>query len=131
MSLSWTPVLKGKCYCSPACGNGCTLKEHLVAHAIGKTVLGMLKKKKGWKIRVWENLGWHVQLQKGGMNLHIHDYGNGLEFHTLLSRERGGSGGNPDWTKNFHSKDPNIAIAHQLRLARKCIRQYQNSIKGF
>lgn len=62
-TLSWIPKRRGKIYCSPACGGGCTYAEYLSA----KTKAAKLVKRlgRGWKPRVWENLGWHYQAVKG------------------------------------------------------------------
>ncbi len=57
------PVRKGKTYCSPWCNCGCTYKEYRQAmqHALQvERVMG-----KGWKIRVWENTGWHFDATRG------------------------------------------------------------------
>lgn len=128
--LSDKPVLNGRTYCSPFCGSGCTKDEHDKAKAIGVMTLKRLKNPAGWKIRVWENMGWHVQLKKGGMNLHIRTYGDKIEYSTLFSAE-GGSGGDPSWTDQFRSEDPNKAVEHQLKLVRRELKKIQKSLNPF
>ena len=58
--LNWKPVRKGNRYCSPACGRGCTIQEHAKAKADGKKLAARMGK--GWRVRTWENLGWHYSV---------------------------------------------------------------------
>lgn len=72
VKLNWKPRRYFKeeklRYCSPACGAHCTKVDfdfateqaHRLAVKIGK----------GWKVRVWENLGWHYQIYKGVCDIH-------------------------------------------------------------
>lgn len=134
--LGWTPVEKGKIYCSPLCGSDCTRAEHDRAHAIGNMTLEKLINPKGWKVRVWENGGWHVQLQKGGMSLHISvDRKTGkIEYSTLLGRTKNEYGGNPDWTvigSKGHFDCPNKAISAQLKIARKVLKGMNDNLAMF
>ena len=56
--LSWTPKEYGGIfYCSPACGGGCTMAAY--EQAKDKAMRLAARLGKGWKPRVWENLGWH------------------------------------------------------------------------
>jgi hypothetical protein len=57
------PVLRGKIYCSPWCGGGCTKAAHDSCVTKAKTLAKRMGK--GWKIRVHENLGWHWGVFKG------------------------------------------------------------------
>lgn len=59
----WTPVLSGNRYCSPACGHGCTITEHDAAVKKAKALARLCGK--GWKPRVWENMGWHYSAVRG------------------------------------------------------------------
>lgn len=68
-------------------------------------------KGKGWKIRVWENIGWHLSAQLGRMTVH----GVPGNWWTLLGK---GSAGEIFWSprcKGF--QDPNAAVRHQLKIA--------------
>jgi hypothetical protein len=67
----WKPILKKRTYCSPACGRGCTKAEHDEAVRKGNALCKRLGK--GWKPRIWENLGWHFMAEKGDMS--VSDYG--------------------------------------------------------
>jgi hypothetical protein len=57
----WMPVLKGKTYCSPACGSGCTKKAYDTAHAKAEKLAEQMGK--GWRVYVWENMGWHYKVK--------------------------------------------------------------------
>ena len=59
----WKPVKRGKTYCSPACGMGCTEAAHCKAVNESKALAKRMGK--GWRPKVWENLGWHYVVQKG------------------------------------------------------------------
>lgn len=63
VKLSWTPRLRGKIYCSSACGGGCTMLAY--ASAVKKATALAKRMGKGWKIRVHENLGWYWRVFKG------------------------------------------------------------------
>jgi len=56
-------VLRGKIYCSPACGFDCLKSDYDKAVEKADRVakeLGL-----GWKTVVWENCGWHARVEKG------------------------------------------------------------------
>ncbi len=54
--LSWKPVLKGKIYCSPACGGNCTLAQF---NQVTKLAIALAKRLgDGWEPVVKENLHW-------------------------------------------------------------------------
>lgn len=55
--LSWTPVLRGTIYCSPACGGGCTKSAYDLAVGLADNLARRLGN--GFVPRVTENLGWH------------------------------------------------------------------------
>lgn len=63
MTRDWTPVRRGRVYCSPACGRGCTHAEFMTATRKAKALVKRLGA--GWKPCVWENLGWHYEAVKG------------------------------------------------------------------
>jgi len=88
----------------------------------------LLKKVKGnWKLRVWENLGWHYALYNkdhSGLNLYVSEgecIPKGNTYSCMLSSTPGDSGGEMYWTDNYHSKDPNKAVEHQIKVARKFV----------
>lgn len=58
--LSWKPVRRGRIYCAPACGMGCTVQAFRSVHRSANTLAK--KMGKGWKPYVWENMGWHYSV---------------------------------------------------------------------
>lgn len=60
----WTPRhLPGGVYCSPACGNGCTIAEFNNAERDAASLCARMGD--GWEPVIWENLGWHYMAAKG------------------------------------------------------------------
>lgn len=57
--LSWEPVRDQEAgtYCAPACGSRCKFTDYLAAAQAAETTCAALGK--GWRPRVWENMGWH------------------------------------------------------------------------
>ncbi len=78
----WTPVRRGKTYCSPRCGAGCTHKAYLKAVKDAKALAKRCAKEIGgtWNIRVHENLGWHWSVVLDKANIEV-DYGGYLASH--------------------------------------------------
>lgn len=105
------------------------LKSSREAFEKGRSILKKLKQPQGWKIRVWENMDWHVALHKGGMSLYPSCYDNKTEKYSVLFNEHGDqTGGAIFWTNNFFDKDPNKVIAHQLKQAQAFVHQCQKAI---
>jgi hypothetical protein len=88
----------------------------------GKALLARMNGK-GWKLRVWENFGWHYAVNLGPIN--VFPEGGisdpvGARFHILMNdRGNDSTGGSYQWLVRRHFKDPNAAVRAQLRLARK------------
>lgn len=122
-TLSWEPKRRGREYCAPACGGGCTYIDYLKRKKEAKEVLALLKDKTGWEIRIHENLGWWVYLKKAGMTLHWTHYDGFRTYTTMLSEKKNGDGGSYNWQAEGTFKDPNKAITAQLRAARAYVRQ--------
>lgn len=63
----WIPVLSkcGKYYCSPACASckNCLKSEYDIAVAKAEYLQNIMGD--GWKIIIWENLGWYSKVKKG------------------------------------------------------------------
>lgn len=83
----WTPVRRGKVYCSPLCGHNCTWADYRAA----KTRANKLAKKLGlgWEGVVWDNLGWHFKvthLLPGG-RLDVHEENDG-RYTCYLNADR-------------------------------------------
>jgi len=90
-----------------------------------------LKKKmkgKGWKTRVWENMGWFFEVKNGPITV----IGEEGSYFAMVGRDGSGNG---CWTcgscENF--KDPNRAVAVAVKHARKqldeCIKIVKTSEK--
>ena|SRR5580704_13992510 len=68
----WTPRhLPGGIYCSPACAGArgfCT--EAAYNHANKEAEKLAKRLGDGWKVEIWENLGWHYRVSKGCFEIH-------------------------------------------------------------
>lgn len=76
------------------------MKTRKEARERGKKVKKMLPK--GWKLEIWENLGWHFKLTKGPISV-SQSYDD--SFHVLISDYGGhpGSGGGA-WSSGLKAK---------------------------
>lgn len=72
---------------------------------------------KGWKLRVWENAGWNYSISKGYISVYP-SYRNDT-FWTLMGDPAGV--GEVYFRNDDHDtfKDPNKAVANQLKVAFK------------
>lgn len=84
----WTPVLRGKTFCSPGCGGGCLRAALDLAHSRARALAGRLGK--GWTPRVWENLGWHFSAINASSRLKVHPAAPGRWTAYLGEAEAGG-----------------------------------------
>lgn len=82
--LSWTPRRRGKIYCAPACGRGCTRAMYDRAHREATKLAKALGP--GWKIRVWENLGWYGRAVCGDIEVGIRKNNRDEPYFALISR---------------------------------------------
>lgn len=91
------------------------MKTKREATAAGKKLLSRMKTS-GWKLRVWENMGWHYALENYGMSIH---QDNPKETCSVLfSLDPEGPGGSSIWCDKKQYKDPNKAVERQMELAR-------------
>ncbi len=67
-ALRWQPLKKGLVYCAPACGANCTFEAFEKAKQDAAALCERMGK--GWKPRVWENMGWYYEAQKGCASVH-------------------------------------------------------------
>jgi hypothetical protein len=68
-SLRWKPILTPDgIYCSPACGGRCTKSAFDLATSKAAELAARMGP--GWKPNVWENLGWHWQIDKGAVQIY-------------------------------------------------------------
>lgn len=74
---------------------------------------------RGWKIRVWENVGWHYSVETRGLSVTEHiDLPIIYRFHCMLR---------PHYTffgKVQHASDPNRAVVKCLCVVRESLREY-------
>lgn len=95
------------------------------AQEAGKALLARMKGT-GWKLDVWENLGWQCSVRNGPVQIHDHRG----EYSCLVSDDlKDPAGGNGEWTTNFSSKDPNKAAAHEIRSARRHLNRYTKAVE--
>lgn len=90
------------------------------AHAKARELVKRLKGK-GWKAEVWENLGWHWAARTDHWNV-FPSY-DGDEFTCLLGDGSSGKGLFHK-TGEFYDKDPNKAVAKQLRYAKEALAEF-------
>lgn len=57
--LSWRAVARGRIFCSPACGAGCT--KRAFKQATQQAFALAQHCGPGWTPRVWENMGWFCE----------------------------------------------------------------------
>lgn len=58
----WTPKLHGDIFCSPACGGRCKKVDYNRATELASRIASQMGR--GWTPRIWENLGWHFEVNK-------------------------------------------------------------------
>lgn len=108
------------------------------AARLGKALLKRMKGK-GWRLSVWENLGWWYCVRNAPLVVHPVDVLKGPEkFFCMVSGDvRVAGGGLSVWTDNFYSVDPNKAVRHAVKLARvytdgliRCVEKAEAIVKG-
>ncbi len=100
------------------------------ARKAGKELLKRMKGKR-WKLEVWNNLGWHCMVRNGPVQVHLDNY-CGKDYSCLISDNlRDPSGGNIEWTTqdSKHFTDPNKAVAHELKSARKYLNRWTKAVE--
>lgn len=78
----------------------------------------------GWKLRVWENMGWHFAVGNGSIDL-SEGYtrpGKKPTYHILMGTVEGGVGGTYPFVMEGRAfTDPNKAVRVQMKYARQQI----------
>ena len=110
-ALSWKPVRKGRRYCAPACGHGCTYGEYRAAQIKSKALSMMLGPE--WQPHVWENMGWHYCAKSHNGFIKVHPLINGGEYHAFLGKDSAGG----RWVSDGH-KDPKECVRDVVRMAK-------------
>ena len=83
----------------------------------------------GWKIRVWENLGWHFEITKHSMAIHFSEHPG--QYHTYLNSGSTPGGGSHYWHQPYYSDDPNEVYERQLEVAQQFIDECQEVVDRF
>jgi hypothetical protein len=93
----------------------------------GRKLLKRMKGK-GWKLRVWENLGWHFCVWNGPAAVYPSING---KFHCLLADHdcKGTGAGHGEWTTTESFADPNKAVACELASAESVVQKYIKALK--
>lgn len=107
--LSWRPRRRGDTYCAPACGHGCKRAAFEAAERKAKRLAAKLGK--GWRPRVWENLGWHYSATRPHLAVHPSVDGG---YTAFLNRRPKSSGGH--WTAYYAT--PAGAVLRVITAAR-------------
>jgi len=95
------------------------------AQFVARQKLKLFKRPKGWKVNVWENLGWHLSFIKGNFDLHYSPDGD--YFMAFLSPDNM-HGDSIFWHENYSNKDPNKVIARKLKVAKAFVKRCQDVI---
>ena len=105
--------------------------NHETAVKHGKALLRRMKGK-GWKLDVWENMGWHYAVYNGTLTVHASEYAmSKTTYFTLLGDEERG-GGLGFWTENgpeSSSEDPNEVVERQVAYALKVAKGHLAIVK--
>lgn len=113
----------GRATCKEETAAAC-LRDERCARAAGAALLKRMRGR-GWKLHVWENLGWHYSVHSGAISVHVSRRLGGVPTYWALMSDslpaRGGvaCSGAMIWSDPNHEQfaDPNRAVRHQLRLA--------------
>ena len=123
---SWKPSRCGPIYCAPACGRKCTYIAFTRAtKAAAKLVVRLGR---GWKAKVFENLGWHYYATNKSMDLNVSYYANSTLYMAILADEWVGYGASPEQaiTETIYKAQPAIA---EMRRIDAAIKSYQARTK--
>lgn len=109
----WTPRRRGRLYCSPACGGGCTHAAFTKATRSAQALAERLGPK--WKPRVWENLGWHFSAASDVGE--VHDHGSNLGARRFWADLKADG-------SQFEAEGstPEVAIENAIRPARELMK---------
>ncbi len=80
----------------------------------GKKLLARMTGR-GWKLRVWENLGWHYSVVNGDLGIYPGEY---TGYYSFLSVGGKGSMGAVGWGTADH-RDPNKLVRLQMKKMNK------------
>lgn len=107
-------------------------EEKAKAIAAGRALLKRMLGR-GWKLRVWQNLGWHHSAERGPLTVYpLHGRaGRHAGYHAMLSDDpKGTHSGAMAWTPRGtrQHRDPNKAAAEAVKLARAYLKQATRAV---
>lgn len=74
----------------------------------------------GWKLVVWQNMGWHYNLQRGPITLNVSKDRQATVYWCQMTSDPKRSGyGEVFWDRCPYFRDPNRAVAAQIRIAER------------
>ena len=85
-----------------------------------------------WRISVWHNHGeWCYALRMGSLNLYPTDSGKYFDgkYFCLMNDTHGDSGGLPAFTEDYTYRDPNKAVAKQIKVARQYVNKLDKVVR--
>ncbi len=76
-----------------------------------------------WKVRVWENLGWHYEIRNGPLSLLNSPRSVPVRYLCMMSEDKDtdGSGAHVWSSHDYWDEDPNAAVRLQVEYARGII----------
>lgn len=95
----------------------------------GNALLNRMKGK-GWKLDVWENLGWWYCVYAGPISVYpTHDSN---KFHCLMAEGLGNKGhaggGSYLWKTDDNLRDPNELVKRQIQIAQAVVDNLSSNI---
>jgi len=95
----------------------------------GKALLARMKTK-GWKLRVWENLGWHYSLERPPLSVYpLYGEGESPSVGIMMTNKADESGwGYLCWDYKASSEDPNKVVEAQIKEAQEYINRLQAAL---
>lgn len=105
-----------------------TRREATVA---GKKLLARMRGE-GWKLRVWENLGWHISVSSGPISVYEYVGLSGNRYHALVSDEPNTAGwGAPFWGAAYVGRDPNRVVGRAVKQVEKVVTRHRDVLRAF
>jgi hypothetical protein len=121
--LSWTPLLRGKVFCSPACGCKCTKEAHDKAQRAAAALVARLGDV--WEPHVWENSGWNYEVRTQCGRWHV--YGSrGISGNDYMAGLNIENSGGMLWYA--HASTPEAAIRACWKKALPALKAYLNTL---
>jgi hypothetical protein len=121
--LSWKARRRGRIFCAPACGRGCTAHEHRGAVHNAAALAKSLGP--GWTPHVWENLGWHYAAISSCGRIRV--LPNHRGYHAFLGAADGYMGGR--WCEN--GRTPAAAVRNVIKAGRAHLADVGALVRGF